>query len=72
MPSIVATPAKFRLSASIESEKLTFGLDSMLNDTDRSEMDNSFSGSQLLPSDLTCSPDCYQSEVESGSFMMVG
>ena len=21
---------------------------------------------------LTCSPDCYQSEVESGSFMMVG
>lgn len=33
-----------------------------------------------LPSDrqieaveqLTCAPDCYQSEVESGSFMMVG
>ena len=22
--------------------------------------------------ELTCSPDCYQSEVESGSFMMVG
>ncbi len=21
--------------------------------------------------ELTCSPDCYQSEVESGSFMMV-
>ena len=21
---------------------------------------------------VTCSPDCYQSEVESGSFMMVG
>ena len=21
---------------------------------------------------MTCSPDCYQSEVESGSFMMVG
>ena len=26
----------------------------------------------LREQSMTCSPDCYQSEVESGSFMMVG
>jgi hypothetical protein len=31
----------------------------------------SISGSAISESWLTCSPDCYQSEVESGSFMMV-
>jgi hypothetical protein len=32
-------------------------------------------GDNIIPFDgerVTCSPDCYQSEVECGSFMMVG
>lgn len=56
-PSIVVVPAIFWFSAPIESEKLTFGVDSMLNDTDRPETTSSFTGSQLLPSDLIYFPD---------------